>query len=199
MMKLSCRPLTLNSYKAFKKQKQVWENSLLYFLQNFWKKKKKKLLYSIIWPLTSNFHHTVKTILILPPAKFHFNHNWGKFYNMLFFSFKKGLNGQNWLDTFLGTEKTQPQTCSKNSWRSIWPVWTDICKNGCTHDALMHLYINQSTKQVIFFSKNQPVIRNWMRGQIYVLVNSIPVLIIYVTRNFQTNSAWILTLTDLAN
>ena len=150
MMKLSCRPLTLNLYKAFKKQKQVCENSLLYFLKNFWKKKK-KLLYSIIWPLTSNFHHTVKTILILPPAKFHFNHNWGKFYNTLFFSFKKGLNGQNWLDTFLGTEKTQPQTCSKNSWRSIWPVWTETCKNGCTHDALMHLYINQSTKQVMFF------------------------------------------------
>ena len=45
----------------------------------------------------------------------------------------------------------------------------------CTHDALKHLYINQSTKQVIFLSKNQPVIRNWMRVQIYVLVNSIPV------------------------
>ena len=104
MMKLSCRPLTLNSYKAFKKQKQVWENSLLYFLQNFWKKKK-NLLYSIIWPLTSNFHHIVQTILILLPAKFHFNPHWGKFYNMLFFSFKKGLNGQMWLNTFLRTEK----------------------------------------------------------------------------------------------
>ena len=41
----------------------------------------------------------------------------------------------------------------------------------------MHLYINQSTKQVIFFSKNQPVIRNWMRGQIYVLVNSTSFLV----------------------
>ena len=51
-------------------------------------------------------------------------------------------------------------------------------EDDCTHDALMHLYINQSTKQVILFSKNQPVMRNWMRGQIYVLVNSIPALII---------------------
>ena len=98
----------------------------------------------------------------------------------------------------LKKKKKQPQTCSKSSWWSIWAAWK-IPKNDCTHDALMHLYINQSTKQVIFFSKNQPVIRNWMRGQIYVLVNSIPVLIIYVTRNLQTKSAWILTLTHLAN
>ena len=61
----------------------------------------------------------------------------------------------------------------------------------------MHLYINQSTKQV--FSKNQPVTRNWIRGQIYVLVNSIAVLITHVTRNVQTKSEWILTLTHLAN
>ena len=26
-------------------------------------------------------------------------------------------------------------------------------EDDCTHDALMHLYINQSTKQVIFFPK----------------------------------------------
>ena len=33
-------------------------------------------------------------------------------------------------------------------------------EDDCTHDALMHPYINQSTKQVILFSKNQPVLRN---------------------------------------
>ena len=56
---------------------------------------KKILLYSITWPLTSNFHHPVKKILLFLPAKFNFNPHWGNFYNMLFFSFKKGLNGQN--------------------------------------------------------------------------------------------------------
>ena len=50
------------------------------------------LLYSITWPLTSNFQHPVKKKILLP-AKFHFNPNWGNFYNM-FFSFKKGLYGQ---------------------------------------------------------------------------------------------------------
>ena len=55
-------------------------------------KTKKIMLYSITWPLTLNFHHLVKKIL---PAKFHFNPHWGNFYNMLFFSFKKDLNGQN--------------------------------------------------------------------------------------------------------
>ena len=89
-------------------------------------------------------------------------------------------SNSSWLDTFLDTEKKkkQPQTCSKNSWWSIWAAWTDISKNDWTHNALMQLYINQSTKQVIYFSKSRPVIRNWMRGQIYVLVNAIPVLII---------------------
>ena len=38
-------------------------------------------------------HHLVKKILL--PAKFHFNPHCGNFYNILFFSFKKDLNGQN--------------------------------------------------------------------------------------------------------
>ena len=56
-------------------------------------KTKKILLYSITWPLTLNFHHLVKNSLF--PAKLHFNTHWGNFYNMLFFNFKKDLNGQN--------------------------------------------------------------------------------------------------------
>ena len=55
-------------------------------------KTKKILLYSITWSLTLNFHHLVKKNL---PAKSHFNPHWENFYNMLFFSFKKDLNGQN--------------------------------------------------------------------------------------------------------
>ena len=89
-MKLSCRPHTLNSYKAFLKNKNKSGKTLLHFLQNVWKK---KFLYSITWPLTSNFHHPVKKIFV--PTKFHFNPHWGNFDNILFFSFKKGLNGQN--------------------------------------------------------------------------------------------------------
>ena len=106
-------------------------------------------------------------------------------------------SNSSWLDTFLGTEKNSLKHAAKiHGGQSELPEQTE---DDCTHDALMHPYINQSTKQVILFSKNQPVMRNWMRGQIYVLVNSIPVLIIYVTRNLQTKSAWILTLTHLAN
>ena len=67
---------------------------MLHFLQISWKKKK-ILLYSITWPLTLNFHQPVKQNLLFLPAKFDFNPHWGNFYNMLFFSFKKGLNGQN--------------------------------------------------------------------------------------------------------
>ena len=55
-------------------------------------KTKKILLYSITWSLTLNFHHLVRKNL---PAKSHFNLHWENFYNMLFFSFKKDLNGQN--------------------------------------------------------------------------------------------------------
>ena len=105
-----------------------------------------------------------------------------------------------WLDTFFGTDKNSLKHATKiHGGQSELSEKTEISKNDCTHYALMHLYRNQSTKQVIFFSKKQPVIRNWMRGQIYALRNSIPVLIIYVKRNLQTKSAWILTLTHLAN
>ena len=91
-MKLSCRPLTLDSYKAFLKNKNSLEKLFASFSTNFLKKKE-ILLYSITWPLTSNFHHPVKKILL--PAKFHFDPLWMNFCNMLFFSFKKELNGQN--------------------------------------------------------------------------------------------------------
>ena len=90
---LSCRPLTLNSYIAFLKNKSRSGKTLCFILYKMFEKK--ILLYSITWPLTSNFHHPVKKILLFLPAKFNFNPHWGNFYNMLFFSFKKGLNGQN--------------------------------------------------------------------------------------------------------
>ena len=85
--------VTLNSYKAFLKNKNRSSKSLCFIFYKFFEKK--YLLYSITWPLTSNFHHPVKKILLFLPAKFNFNPHWGNFYNMLFFSFKKGLNGQN--------------------------------------------------------------------------------------------------------
>ena len=89
-MKLSCRPLTFNSYKAFLKNKNKSGKTLCFI---FYKMFEKKFLYSITWPLTSNFHHPVKKFLL--PAKFYFNPLWRNFCNMLFFSFKKGLDGQN--------------------------------------------------------------------------------------------------------
>ena len=90
-MKLSCRPLRLHSYKAFLKNKNR-SGKTLYFI--FYKMfEKKNLLYCITWPLTSNFHHPVKKILL--PTKFYFNSLWRNFCNMFLFSFKKGLNGQN--------------------------------------------------------------------------------------------------------
>ena len=50
---------------------------------------KKNLLNSITWPLTPNFHHPVKKIILLLPANFHFRPHWQNFYNMLFSSFKR--------------------------------------------------------------------------------------------------------------
>ena len=112
------------------------------------------------------------------------------------------LGGASFLSEEVQVDWTPSLVLKKSSLKhatkmSIWAAWTEISKNDCTHDDLMHLYINQPTKQV--FSKYQPATRNWMRGWIYVMVNSIPVLIIYVTRNLQTKSTWILTLTHLAN
>ena len=89
-MKLSCRPLTLNSYKAFLKNKNRSGKTLCFI---FYKMFEKKLLCSITWPLTSNFQYPAKKILL--PTKFHFNPLWRNFYNTLLSSFKKGLNGQN--------------------------------------------------------------------------------------------------------
>ena len=91
-MKISCRLLTLNSYKPFLKNKnrsgkKVWWKLSASFSTNFLKKK--ILLYSITWPLTPNFHHPVKKILLLLPANFHFSPHWENFYNMLFSSFKR--------------------------------------------------------------------------------------------------------------
>ena len=88
IMKLSCRPFTLNSYTTFLKNKNRSGKTLCFIFYKIFE----KLLYSITWPLTSNFHHLVKKILL--PAKFHFQPHWGNFYNVVF-SFKNGLNGQN--------------------------------------------------------------------------------------------------------
>ena len=85
--------VTLNSYKAFLKNKKRSSKSLCLIFYKFFEKK--NLLYSITWPLNSNFHHPVKKVLLLLPTKTQFNPHWGNFYNMLFFSFQKGLNGQN--------------------------------------------------------------------------------------------------------
>ena len=93
IMKLSCRLLTFNSYKAFLKNKNRSGKTLCFIFYKMFEKK--ILLYSITWPLTSNFHHPVKKVLLLLPTKIHFNPHWGNFYNMLFFSLKKGFNGQN--------------------------------------------------------------------------------------------------------
>ena len=86
----NCRQLTLNSHKAFLKNKSRSGKTLCIIFYKIFEKKIQ--LSSNTWTLTLNFHHLVKKIL---PAKFHFNPHWGNFYNMLFFSFKKDLNGQN--------------------------------------------------------------------------------------------------------
>ena len=83
-MKLSYRPFTFNSYKAFLKNKSGFGKTLCFIFYKMFEKN--YLLYSITWPLTSNFHHPVKKIIL--PTKFHFNPHWGNFYNMLFFSFE---------------------------------------------------------------------------------------------------------------
>ena len=84
IMKLSYRPFTFNLYKAFLKNKNRSGKTLCFIfyklLKNIF------MLYSITWPLTSNFHHRLKKIIL--PTKFHFNPHWGNFYNMLFFSFE---------------------------------------------------------------------------------------------------------------
>ena len=84
IMKLSYRPFTFNSYKAFLKNKSGFGKTLCFIFYKMFEKN--YLLYSITWPLTSNFHHPVKKIIL--PTKFHFNPHWGNFYNMLFFSFE---------------------------------------------------------------------------------------------------------------
>ena len=84
IMKLSYRPFTFNSYKAFLKNKSGFGKTLCFIFYKIFEKN--YLLYSITWPLTSNFHHPVKNIIL--PTKFHFNPHWGNFYNMLFFSFE---------------------------------------------------------------------------------------------------------------
>ena len=92
IIKLSCRPLALNSYKAFLKNKNRSGKTRCFIFYKMFENK--ILLDSITWPLASNFHHPVKKILL--PTKFHFNLLWRNFYNMLFFSCKKELNGQNY-------------------------------------------------------------------------------------------------------
>ena len=91
VMKLNCRPLTLNLFKPFlKKRNRSGETLYIIFYKIF----EKKFCYILItWPLNLNFHHLVKRIIL--PAKFHFNLHWGNFYNMLLFRFKKDLKDQN--------------------------------------------------------------------------------------------------------
>ena len=81
-------------------------------------KTKKILLYSITWSLTLNFHHLVKKNL---PAKSHFNPHWENFYNTLFFSFKKDLNGQNHSSSDSNTTQKFP---SQQNFPS--PQWADM-------------------------------------------------------------------------
>ena len=66
IMKPSCRPLTLNSHKAFLKNKNRSGKTLSVIFYKIFEKK--VLLYSITWRLTLNFHHLVKRIPL--PAKF---------------------------------------------------------------------------------------------------------------------------------
>ena len=48
-------------------------------------------------------------------------------------------SNSSWPDSFPGTEKNSLKHAAK---MSILAAWTEISKNNCTHDALMHLYIN---------------------------------------------------------
>ena len=92
IMKLNCRPLALNLFKPFLKNKNRSGKTLCIIFYKIFENKK-VLLYSITWPLTLNFHHLVKKSFL--SAKFHFNPHWGNICNMLFFHFKKDLNSQN--------------------------------------------------------------------------------------------------------
>ena len=94
-MKLSCRPLTLNPYKAFLKNKNR-SGKIIYFIfyKIFEKKKKNSVTFYYLTPDLKLPAPSEKKFILLP-AKFHFNPQWGNFYNMLFLSFKKGLNDQN--------------------------------------------------------------------------------------------------------
>ena len=92
IIKLSCRPLTLNSYNVFLKNKNRSGKTLCFIFYKIFEKK--ILFYCFTWPLTSNSHHPVKKILLT--TKFHFNpRTLGEFLQYVVFSFKKVLNGQN--------------------------------------------------------------------------------------------------------
>ena len=94
IMKLSYRPFTFNSYQAFLKNKSGFGKTLCFIFYKMFEKN--YLLYSITWPLTSNFHHPVKKIIL--PTKFHFNPlNFFNFLITLIFTIYcfLALNGQN--------------------------------------------------------------------------------------------------------
>ena len=74
IMKLNCRPLTINLFKPLSKNKNRSGQTLCVIFYKIFENKK-ILLYPITWPLTLNFQHLVKKILL--PAKFHFNPHWG--------------------------------------------------------------------------------------------------------------------------
>ena len=94
IIKLSCRPLTLNSYKAFLKNKNRSGKTLCFIFYKFLEKKRNSVIFYYLSP-DLKFPPPSKKILLFLAAKFYFNPYWGYSYNMLFFSFKKGLNGQN--------------------------------------------------------------------------------------------------------
>ena len=77
-------------------------------------------------------------------------------------------SNSSWLYTFLGTEK-------KNSLKHAAKIHGGQSKLPeqrylkMTVLVMLNASIYKPINKASFFSKNQPVTRNWMRGQIYVL------------------------------
>ena len=91
-MKLNCRLLTLKISKPFLKNKNRSGKTLCFVFYKIFENKKNSVIFYYLTP-DLKFPPPSKKIIL--PAKFHFNTHWGNFYNTLFFSFKKDLNGQN--------------------------------------------------------------------------------------------------------
>ena len=80
IMKLSCRPFTLNSYTTFLKNKNRSGKTLCFIFYKIFEKKNCYILLPDPWPDPWPLH-PVKKILL--PTKFHFNPHWGNFYNVV--------------------------------------------------------------------------------------------------------------------